>query len=206
MNQALKQLTSGQDVTFPQRDGEFNRIHAGRSIAGGPGGLAFVYPGLGNQFPGMGRGLSVFWSDVLRTQDAENAYLRDQLDPRVWWAEEAPQPFAGHCVPILGTVSLGCFVTDILRVLGLAPDAAIGYSLGETSALVALEAWSRHDEMLHRLRSSPLFLTELAGPCDAARRVWGIPPSEPVSWVAGIVPARAKSCGRPSARIRGWKS
>ena len=42
--------------------------------------------------------------------------------------------------------------------------------------------------MLDRLQSSPLFHTELAGPCDAARRVWGIPPTEPVNWVAGIVP------------------
>ena len=70
----------------------------------------------------------------------------------------------------------------------MVPDAAIGYSLGESAALVALRAWTDRDEMLRRLRSSPLFQTELAGPCDAARRVWGIPPAEPVDWVAGIVP------------------
>ena len=121
-------------------------------------------------------------------QDAENGFLRDQLDPRVWWSDQAPRAFDGHCVPILGSVSLGCFVTDLLRGLGLAPDAAIGYSLGETAALVALRAWTRRDEMLQRLQSSPLFHTELAGPCDAARRVWGIPAAEPVNWVAGIVP------------------
>ena len=73
----------------------------------------------------------------------------------------------------------------MLRGLGIKPDAAIGYSLGETAALVALRAWSRRDEMLHRLQASPLFHTELAGRCDAARRAWGIAPEEQVDWVAG---------------------
>ena len=128
------------------------------------------------------------WPDVFGAQDAENQFLRDQLDPRVWWASDAPHSFDGHREPILGSVSVACLVTDLLRGLGLAPDAAIGYSLGETAALVALCAWSGRDEMMHRLRSSPLFHTELAGPCDAARRVWGIPAAEPVDWIAGVVP------------------
>ena len=38
--------------------------------------LAFVYPGLGNQFAGMGRALSVLWPDVLDGQDLENGYLQ----------------------------------------------------------------------------------------------------------------------------------
>ncbi len=172
----------------PKRADDLNRIYQSSSLAATPGRMAFVYPGLGNQYPGMGRELGMLWPEVLRGQDAENQFLRDQLDPRVWWASKAPHAFNGHLEPILGSVSVACLVTDLLRGVGLAPDAAIGYSLGETAALVALRAWSARDEMLHRLRSSPLFHTELAGPCDAARRVWGIPPGEPVDWVAGIVP------------------
>src|SRR5262249_5403056 len=34
---------------------------------------------------------------------------------------------------------------------------------------------------------SPLFTTELAGPCLAARQIWGLTSSEQVDWVAGIV-------------------
>ena len=156
-------------------------------------GLAFVYPGLGNQFAGMGRVLSALWPDVLDAQDSENGYLQEQLDPRVWWNDELPRSFADHRDPILGSVSVGALVTDVLRGLGVVPDAAIGYSLGESAALVALRAWTDRDEMLRRLRSSPLFKTELAGPCDAARRLWGIPPGEPVDWVAGIVPRSAEA-------------
>ena len=108
-------------------------------------------------------------------------------------AGRAATAFADHRVPILGSVSVGALVTDVLRRSGRAPDAAIGYSLGESAALVALRAWTDRDEMLRRLRSSPLFKTELAGPCDAARRLWEIPASEPVDWVAGIVPRSAEA-------------
>src|SRR5262249_3439479 len=86
------------------------------------------------------------------------------------------------------------------------PDAAIGYSLGETAALIALRAWRCRDLLFHRLQSSPLFHTELAGRCDAARRVWGVPASEPVDWVAGIVPCsseavRSAIAERPRAHV-----
>ena len=158
-----------------------------------PNRLAFVYPGLGNQFAGMGRALSALWPDVLDAQDSENSHLRDQLDPRVWWDDHVTRTFTDHRTPILGSVSVGALVTDVLLGLGVFPDAAIGYSLGESAALVALRAWTDRDEMLRRLRSSPLFQTELAGPCDAARRLWGIPPNEPVDWVAGIVPRAAEA-------------
>jgi len=135
----------------------------------------------------MGRELSALWPDLLRAQDSKNGYLRDQFEPETWWNGDLPRTFADHRIPILGQVSVGSLVTDLLRGLGVVPDAAIGYSLGESAALVALGAWTNRDEMASRLRSSPLFQTELAGSCEAARRVWAIPPGEPVDWVAGIV-------------------
>lgn len=150
--------------------------------------VAFVYPGLGNYFEGMGRELSILWPEVLRRQESETRYLRDQLAPDVWWNGPLPSAFADHRVPILGQVSLGSLVTDILRSLGVNPDAAVGYSMGESAALVSLRAWRHRDEMFVRLRTSSLFESELAGPFDAARRVWGIPPTDPVEWMAGIVP------------------
>ena len=116
-----------------------------------PRGVAFVYPGLGNHFEGMGRELGLLWPDVLRRQDAENRSLRDQLAPEVWWNSEPPRKFADHRAPILGQVAVGSLVTDILLGLGIAPDAAIGYSMGESAALVALRAWTDRDELADRL-------------------------------------------------------
>ena len=59
--------------------------------------------------------------------------------------------------------------------------------MGESAALVALHAWTDRDALARDLAASPLFATELAGPCNAARRVWQLDAAEPVDWVAGIV-------------------
>ena len=64
---------------------------------------------------------------------------------------------------------LGSLTTDLFRRLGVSPDAAIGYSMGESAALVSLGAWTDRDEMTRRLMASPLFATELAGTCLAAQ-------------------------------------
>jgi acyl transferase domain-containing protein/3-hydroxymyristoyl/3-hydroxydecanoyl-(acyl carrier protein) dehydratase len=150
--------------------------------------LAFVYPGLGSHFAGMGRELSALWPGVLRDLDSESSLLWAQLDPSIWWNGEIPSSFPDHRAPILGNVWVGNFVTDLLRSLGVIPGAAVGYSMGETTALVALRAWTGRDDLLRRLQSSSMFQSDLAGPCDAARRHWGIPACEPVEWTAGIVP------------------
>lgn len=159
-----------------------------REPLGREGRLAFVYPGLGNLHPGMGRTLSAHWPEIFRRQDAENGTLRSQFAPGAFWNDDPPASFPDHRAPILGQVVVGSLVTDLLQSFGIAPHAAIGYSLGESSALIAMRAWTERDEMLRRLHASPLFHTELAGPCDAARRVWGLAEGQRAEWLAGVVP------------------
>ncbi|WP_435007871.1 beta-ketoacyl synthase N-terminal-like domain-containing protein [Tundrisphaera lichenicola] len=154
----------------------------------GPGsGLAFVFPGMGNHFDGMGRELSAHWPEILRVQDRENGLLRSQMAEGTYWNNSPPAEFKDHRASIFGQVSFGTFVTDLLRSFGVAPDAAIGYSLGETTALFSLHAWTDRDEMFRRFDASPLFRTDLAGPCQAARLSWKLPDDEPVDWIAGIL-------------------
>jgi 3-hydroxymyristoyl/3-hydroxydecanoyl-(acyl carrier protein) dehydratase len=87
---------------------------------------------------------------------------------------------------IVGQVAVGSLVSDLFLACGLRPKAGVGYSMGETTALVSLGAWSDRDEMLRRISESPLFHTDLAGPCHVARRYWNLPDSASVDWVAGI--------------------
>ena len=49
--------------------------------------VAFVFPGSGNQFDGMGRDLSAHWPEVLRRQHAESERLRDQFAPHFFWTD-----------------------------------------------------------------------------------------------------------------------
>ena len=153
--------------------------------------VAFVFPGSGNHYPDMGRELSTAFPEILRRQDAETGYLRDQVLPDVFWNGDAQANFDNRTM-ILGQVALGTIVSDVLRRLGVEPHASIGYSLGESSANFALRAWTERDEMLHRLMASPLFVSDLAGECKAARQAWGLNPSESVDWIAGIVPCPAE--------------
>ena len=74
--------------------------------------------------------------------------------PGTYWNVDPPGSFDDHRAPIFGQVSLGTFVADLLRSAGVTPDSAIGYSLGETTALFALHAWTDRDEMFRRFDAS----------------------------------------------------
>ena len=67
--------------------------------------LAFVYPGLGNQFAGMGRALSALWPDVLdRAGLGKRLSERTARSPRLVERRTAPRvrrpssPDPGQCV------------------------------------------------------------------------------------------------------------
>jgi acyl transferase domain-containing protein/3-hydroxymyristoyl/3-hydroxydecanoyl-(acyl carrier protein) dehydratase len=155
--------------------------------------VAFVYPGSGNDFAGMGRDLAVRWPEVLRRQDAENELLASQYLPDRFWRDEPRPPSVRQ--RLFAQVALGTLVTDLLQQLGVRPQAAIGYSLGESSALFALRAWADRDGMLRRMTESSLFASDLAGPCDAARAAWGVSAGRPVEWLTAIV-------DRPADEVR----
>ncbi|HVE13405.1 MAG TPA: beta-ketoacyl synthase N-terminal-like domain-containing protein, partial [Elusimicrobiota bacterium] len=162
------------------------------------GKLAFVFPGSGNHYLGMGAGLGVQWPEILRAQDARCLLLKDQLVPErfaplrdswpVGWEEESLAALdADHPALILGQVAYGAAQAELAKSFGLEPAGAIGYSLGETASLFALGAWTSRDEMLRRVRRSPLFSRDLAGPCAAAAKAWKLPAKKRVDWSLGVV-------------------
>ncbi|MGE3819739.1 MAG: beta-ketoacyl synthase N-terminal-like domain-containing protein, partial [Isosphaeraceae bacterium] len=184
------------------RPGQARRetVHFEPEPLGTPGGVALVYPGLGNAYPGMGRAISAAWPEVFRRLDAETSRLRSQLAPAASW-EGASAEHSDLRAPIMAQVVLGTAVTDLLASFGVRPSAVIGYSLGESSALCATRTWGDRDALHARLDASPLFRDELRGPCHAARRAWGLPPETPVDWTAGIVPAPAEAVRRAIKKI-----
>ena len=176
----------------PARD----RVFFSAEPLGGPGRVAFVFPGSGNHFPGMGRRLALAFPEVLRQQDRENLRLASQLVPeRTWNARSREDLDEDHRAVIFGQVALGTVVSDLVRRLGVTPDATIGYSLGESASLFATRTWTQRDEMLKRMEASTLFTSDLAGRCDAARSAWGLPDDEPVDWTLGVI-------DRPSELVR----
>ncbi|MGD9642349.1 MAG: beta-ketoacyl synthase N-terminal-like domain-containing protein [Elusimicrobiales bacterium] len=181
-----------------------DRIYYSPEALAGRGSVAFVFPGSGNQYIGMGRDLWTQWPEILRRQDAENGYLRGQMVPELfnpwrltwqsgWQAETELKITDDYKSMIFGSVAHGTAVSDLVRHHGVEPAAVIGYSLGETAGLFALRAWTARDEMLRRINESSLFVSDLAGPCDAARRFWNLPKDEKVDWVLGVIDRPAET-------------
>uniref|UniRef100_A0A7C4LMY9 Acyltransferase domain-containing protein n=1 Tax=Schlesneria paludicola TaxID=360056 RepID=A0A7C4LMY9_9PLAN len=173
-------------------EGGEGAAHAGVHFTAKPllreGQLAFVFPGSGNHFVGMGRELLAAWPHVVRRQHAENKRLRSQFRPELIWHSASADAIArDHKAMIFGQVSVGAALCDWLDLLGVRPRAAVGYSLGESAALFGLRAWTDRDEMLRRMEASPLFGSDLVFPFNAAREVWRVPQGRDVPWLSGVV-------------------
>ena len=183
------------DGDIPGHPSLRDRLFYSPDPIGREGKIAFVFPGSGNHYPGMGMELSARWPDVFRRQDAENLYLRRQFQPELFWnGAPGAEINDDHRAVIFGQVATGCAVSDIVRSFGVQPGAVIGYSLGESAGLFALGAWRDRDEMLTRMHESTLFTRDLAGECRAARQAWGLDEGKQVEWSIGVVEAPAARC------------
>lgn len=150
--------------------------------------VAFVFPGSGSHFPGMGRDLALRWPKVFQRQDMASAYFREQMNPELfWYGLPIHALHRDHESLLSAQVGLGIAMSDLVRSFEVKPSAMIGYSLGESVALFASGAWSDRDAMHLRTKQSNLFKTALAGPCTAARQTWGLAAGEDVDWVIGVV-------------------
>ncbi len=183
---AQRSLRDDPRRPFALRPAFRDRVFYAPLPLGRTGRVAFVFPGSGNDYPGMGRDLAVYWPEILRRQDAENGYLRSQYLPHIFWNECASlSPSVRE--RIFGQVTLGSLMCDVVRRFGVRADAMIGNSLGESTGLFALRAWIDRDAMLGAMNGSPLFVRDLTGPCEAARKAWRVPLDGAVDWVTGIV-------------------
>ncbi|NLI78581.1 MAG: hypothetical protein GX442_19335 [Candidatus Riflebacteria bacterium] len=173
------------------------------------GRLAFVFPGSGNHFLGMGLGIGRTWPDLLRRLDAAYRHLAEQFAihlvapwrlacPPGWEEQALAALLADHNALVFGHVSCCALASDLVRRFGVEPEVIIGYSLGETAGNFATRTWNQRDEMVERMRVSTLFTTDLIGPCTAVRQAWNLAPDLAVDWALGVVdrPAAAVEAAR----------
>ncbi|WP_277058217.1 beta-ketoacyl synthase N-terminal-like domain-containing protein [Trichlorobacter lovleyi] len=186
--QTLQQDTESVEIPPSLRD----RLFYSREPLASQGQIAFVFPGSGNHYPAMARDLFCCWPGILRQQDQENRWLKDQFQPDLFWADTPQEQLNdNHRAVIFGQVATGCGVSDLVRSFGISPSSVIGYSLGESAALFSTRTWVDRDLMYSRMQESTLFTHDLAGECRAARTAWGLPDDQQVNWSLGVVMAPA---------------
>lgn len=179
-------------------DSENTSLSGSIGKIGESGKTAFLYPGSGNHFPGMGRGLGAMFPDILQAMDEKGASLNKRMLPDLYyprrvswengWQDDALSRINSHAHNmIFGQVSFGTLMTRIAEKFKLKPDACIGHSLGETAGLFALRAWSDPEEMLTRMESSDLFTSKLAGDCTAAAKIWQLEKGKTPKWRVAAV-------------------
>ena len=141
VDQALEKLTAaGGKTAWTAKN-----IYYGCSE--GTGGLAFVFPGQGSQYTGMGRDLICTFPEALESLELADQTvdlplnLSDVIFPRPCFSDKERQAqekalrATDLTQPALGVVCLA--MTRVLQRFGVFPEATCGHSYGELPALYA---------------------------------------------------------------------
>ncbi len=99
------------------------------------GKLAFLFPGQGSQYCGMGRDLSEAFAESRQVFDEANAALGFSMSDMCYTASLEELKQTENTQPSILTVSVAAY--RALEKRGVKPDFVAGHSLGEYSGLVA---------------------------------------------------------------------
>src|SRR6202789_2845073 len=140
------------------------------------GKLAFLFPGQGSQYCGMGRDLSEAFAESRQVFDEANAALGFSMSDMCYTASLEELKQTENTQPAILTVSVAAY--RVLEKRGVKPDFVAGHSLGEYSALVAAGGLD-FSAAVKLVRARGRYMQEAvpAGQCAMAA-ILGLPPAE----------------------------
>ncbi len=104
---------------------------------------AFIFPGQGSQYPGMGRELAEAFPAARRVFEEADHALGFPISKLCFEGPAQELQLTANTQPAILTASVAA--AEVLREKGVAPDCVAGHSLGEYSALVAAGALRLED-------------------------------------------------------------
>jgi PfaB family protein len=154
---------------------------------GEEGKVAFVYPGVGSAYVGLGQSLFHLFPDlydqfsrltprmgeVLQERELYPRTVKRLTEDEIWKREVKLR----KDILTIGECGTGFFIlfTMILRdIFGVTPHCALGYSLGEPGMIASLGVWEDPGQLAERFPKSPTFREHLSGPLSAVRKYWNL--------------------------------
>ncbi|MEH2460610.1 PfaB family protein [Nostoc sp.] len=154
---------------------------------GKTGAVAYVYPAAVNSYIGIGRSVFRLFPKVFEDLKSNNLYNRAADVEKLVYPRSLPklttrqletlekQLLDDSLAMFESEIAFARYMTAIFRDdFQVKPQSVFGYSLGETSMMVAQGVWSDFEGGSNTLNSSPLFGDKLSGPKNAVREYWGL--------------------------------
>ena len=124
------------------------------------GELAYVFPGAAAAYHGAGRSLLLAFPDIVQEIVGR---APDFAPAAAWISAETARPAGPDEKLAASTLLCQAHVKLTLDWFGLKPQAAIGFSAGETNTLLAFQVWRDPDRFFSEFIASGVFSTHLSG-------------------------------------------
>ncbi|MCD6286544.1 MAG: PfaB family protein [Anaerolineae bacterium] len=169
----------------------------------GEHGVTFVYPGVFNSYIGVGRDLfqhfpwlherlaeltphlGLLLAEGWLYPRSRRLLTKEDLAACLVSLQDNPVAMSGSGSSVAITHTL-----ILQELFGVAPRAAMGYSMGEGTMFWATGVWRDVDAGGRALHTSPLFSTMISGPRTTVKAYWGLEPEEDVNWTTYLLKAK----------------
>ncbi|HEX4945167.1 MAG TPA: beta-ketoacyl synthase N-terminal-like domain-containing protein [Blastocatellia bacterium] len=148
------------------------------------GEVAFTFPSSAGAYSGMGQELLCAFPEILARLQSRLHDPASLHEAAQWIYDAQLEDGAIHVFDKLKGALFLAQVHAILsrEILGLQPDACLGFSAGETAALFAAGAWSEIDRYYREIAESHTWTRELAGELRVLEQAWQAYPDIKRAW------------------------